>query len=50
MKHIFTGAAVLLAVLFLGSGCATSTPSAGKQRATTSAPGEVVSPAVAAPQ
>ena len=50
MKHTFTGVAVLLATLFLGSGCATSTAGAGKEKATTSPPGQVVSPAVAAPQ
>jgi len=50
MKHMFTGLAILLAALFLGSGCATSTPGAGKEKATVSPPGEVVSPAVAAPR
>ncbi|MGA2603243.1 MAG: hypothetical protein ABSG14_03355 [Verrucomicrobiia bacterium] len=50
MKRIFTSVAVLLAALFLGSGCATSTCGAGKEKAATAPPAQVVSPAVAAPQ
>jgi hypothetical protein len=48
MKYTFVCAAVLLAGLFLGSGCATSKPSGGQEKAA-SPSHDVVSPAVAAP-
>jgi PBP1b-binding outer membrane lipoprotein LpoB len=49
MKRVLTCIAILLAALFLGSGCST-TASSGGQKKTASQPPEVVSPAVAAPQ
>lgn len=48
MKYTFICAAVLLAALFLGSGCATSSTSGGQGKAA-SPSHDVVSPAVAAP-
>jgi predicted small secreted protein len=49
MKPTFTCIAILLAALFLGSGCATTTTGGGQEKAKP-APQEIYTPPVAAPQ